>query len=134
MLNPADALDLRERGADAIQVSSHGGRQLDSGLSPIHALTSVRAALGPDFPVFYDSGLRSGEDVLKVLALGADFAFFGRPLQFSIAARREQGLREYWDSVKTELSVGMAMVGQTRIADIGPDAIIAGAEAATADA
>ena len=140
VLNPADALDLRDRGADAIQVSSHGGRQLDSGLSPIHALTSVRAALGPDFPVFYDSGLRSGEDVLKVLALGADFAFFGRPLQFSIAARREQGLREYWDSVKTELSVGMAMVGQTRIADIGPDAIIAGAgagagvDAATADA
>ena len=108
-------------------MSSHGGRQLDSGLSPIHALTSVRAALGPDFPVFYDSGLRSGEDVLKVLALGADFAFFGRPAV--LIAAREQGLREYWDSVKTELSVGMAMVGQTRIADIGPDAIIAGAGA-----
>ena len=76
----------------------------------------------------------TGRGVLAAQALGADFAFFGRPLQFSIAARREQGLREYWDSVKTELSVGMAMVGQTRIADIGPDAIIAGAEAATADA
>ncbi len=134
VLNPADAVALRERGADAIQVSSHGGRQLDSGFSPVHALKAVRAALGPEFPVFYDSGLRSGEDVLKVLALGADFAFFGRPLQFSIAARRQQGLREYWNSVKTELSVGMAMVGLTRISDIGPDAIIEGADPAAAAA
>ena len=72
--------------------------------------------------------------MLKVLALGADFAFFGRPLQFSIAARREQGLREYWNSVKTELSVAMAMVGLTQISDIGPDAIIEGADPAAAPA
>lgn len=116
VLDPRDAVALKQRGVDAVQVSSHGGRQLDGGLNPIHALPLVRAAVGPDFPVFYDSGLRSGEDVLKVLALGADFAFLGRPLQFAIAARQERGLQEYWDSVKAELSIAMAMVGLTVVA------------------
>ena len=73
-----------------------GGRQIDGGVGPVQALPKVRKAVGPDFPVFFDSGLRSGEDVLKVLALGADYAFLGRPLQFAIAARQERGLTEYW--------------------------------------
>ncbi|MAV46737.1 MAG: alpha-hydroxy-acid oxidizing protein [Alphaproteobacteria bacterium TMED89] len=125
VLDPRDAAELQQRGADGIQVSSHGGRQLDGGVSPVEALPKIRAAVGAAFPVLYDSGLRSGEDVLKVLALGADFAFLGRPLQFAIAARQEQGLTEYWDSVKTELSIALAMTGLTDIAQASP-AILSG--------
>ncbi len=117
VLDPRDAVEVQKRGGDAVQVSSHGGRQIDGGVCPVQALSKVREAVGPDFPVFYDSGLRSGEDVLKVLALGADFAFLGRPLQFAIAARQERGLTEYWDSVKAELSIAMAMTGLTDVKD-----------------
>ena len=105
----------------AVQVSSHGGRQLERGVCPVVALPKIRQAVGADFPVFFDSGLRSGEDVLKVLALGADFAFFGRPLQFAIAARQEGGLTEYWDSVKSELSIAMAMTGLKNIREASSD-------------
>ena len=106
-------------------VSSHGGRQLEGGVCPVVALPKIRQAVGRDFPVFFDSGLRSGEDVLKVLALGADFAFLGRPLQFAMAARQERGLAEYWDSVKSELSIAMAMTGLTAVSDASSD-ILAG--------
>ena len=121
VLDPRDAAELQKRGADAIQVSSHGGRQIDGGVGPVQALPKVRKAVGPDFPVFFDSGLRSGEDVLKVLALGADYAFLGRPLQFAIAARQERGLTEYWESVKAELSIAMAMTGLTDVKDASTD-------------
>ena len=121
VLDPRDAVQLKEHGADAVQVSSHGGRQLEGGVCPVVALPKIRQAVGADFPVFFDSGLRSGEDVLKVLALGADFAFFGRPLQFAIAARQERGLTEYWDSVKAELSIAMAMTGLKNIRDASSD-------------
>jgi L-lactate dehydrogenase (cytochrome) len=121
VLDPRDAAELQQRGADAIQVSSHGGRQIDGGVGPVQALPKVRKAVGPDLPVFFDSGLRSGEDVLKVLALGADYAFLGRPLQFAIAARQERGLTEYWESVKAELSIAMAMTGLTDVKDASAD-------------
>jgi len=123
VLDPRDAVELKSRGADAIQVSSHGGRQMESSVLPIHALPTIRQAVGPDFPVFFDSGVRTGEDVLKVLALGADFAFFGRPLQFSIAARQERGLAEFWEGVRTELSLSLAMLGLTDVADLSPEVL-----------
>ena len=125
VLDPRDAAELKDRGADAVQVSSHGGRQLEGGVCPVVALPKIRQAVGRDFPVFFDSGLRSGEDVLKVLALGADFAFLGRPLQFAMAARQERGLAEYWDSVKSELSIAMAMTGLTAVSEASSD-ILAG--------
>ena len=124
VLDPRDAAELQQRGADAIQVSSHGGRQIDGGVGPVQALPKVRKAVGSDFPVFFDSGLRSGEDVLKVLALGADYAFLGRPLQFAIAARQERGLTEYWESVKAELSIAMAMTGLTDVKDASTDILV----------
>lgn len=111
VLDPEDAMQLKSAGADAIQVSSHGARQLESAPAPIHALTEIRAALGEAFPLYYDSGIRSGEDVLKACTSGADFVFLGRILQFAIAAAGEEGLHCLWDVISDELSIAMAQTG-----------------------
>ena len=117
VLHEDDALRLKDEGVDAIQVSSHGARQLDSAPPPITKLADIRAAVGSDYPLFYDSGLRSGEDVVKAYAQGADFALFGRVLQFAIAAGGEEGLRELWSVLKTETSITLAQIGRTRLPD-----------------
>ena len=106
---------MKAEGVDAIQVSSHGARQLESAPAPISVLPAIRAAVGDAFPLFFDSGLRSGEDVLKALNEGADFAFFGRSLQFAIAAAGEAGLEQLWDVFTDELSIGMAQTGNTSV-------------------
>lgn len=120
VLSTADALLLRDAGVDAIQVSSHGARQLESAPAPISMLGEIRAALGPDFPLFYDSGLRSGEDVVKAYAQGAGFTFLGRVLQFAIAAEGEDGLQKLWQVLRDEVSITMAQVGATALS---PDAL-----------
>ncbi len=118
VLDVEDAQKLKTTGVAAIQVSSHGARQLESAPPAITALAEIRGAVGPDFPLFYDSGLRSGEDVLKACALGADFTFFGRVLQFAIAAAGEEGLHRLWDVLSQELSIAMAQTGLRSIEDI----------------
>ena len=105
-------MQLRSAGVDAIQVSSHGGRQLDAAPLPILALQAIRKALGPEFPLFYDSGLRSGEDVVKAYAMGADFVFFGRSLLFAMAARGALGLSEMWSVFEDEASIALAQLGR----------------------
>lgn len=115
VLDVEDARALVTKGVDAIQVSSHGARQLEAAPAPIEMLAKIRADLGPDFPVFYDSGIRSGEDVLKALSVGADFVFLGRILQFAIAAAGELGLEKLWDALSEELSIAMAQTGQSKL-------------------
>ncbi len=115
VLDAEDARALKAVGVDAIQVSSHGARQLESAPAPFTVLAEIRAAVGPHFPLFFDSGLRSGEDVMKVLHSGADFAFFGRILQFAIAAGGEAGLERMWDVLSEELSIAMAQTGICRL-------------------
>lgn len=117
VLDVQDARALKEAGVDAIQVSSHGSRQLDSAPSPIKALADIRRAVGPDFPLFYDTGLRSGEDVVKAFEQGANFTFLGRILQFSIAAAGEEGLAALWDVLKNETSITLAQIGKTSVLD-----------------
>lgn len=111
VLDVEDAVTLQKSGVDAVQVSSHGARQLDSAPSPFALLPAMRAALGPDYPIFFDSGLRSGEDVLKALDAGADYVFFGRILQFAVAAAGEAGLARLWEVLSDELSIAMAQTG-----------------------
>ena len=113
VLDVDDAVALKAAGVDAIQVSSHGARQLESAPSPFAMLPKIRAAVGPDLPLFFDSGLRSGEDVLKALDAGADFTFFGRTLQFAMAASGEAGLHRLFDVFSDELSIAMAQTGLT---------------------
>lgn len=108
-------MTLKSVGVDAIQVSSHGARQLDSSPAAFAALRDIRAAVGDDYPVFYDSGLRSGEDAVKSLINGADFVFFGRIMQFAIAAAGEKGLTQLWDVLSDEFSITMAQIGVTSV-------------------
>jgi L-lactate dehydrogenase (cytochrome) len=112
VLDADDAVALKAAGVDAIQVSSHGARQLDSAPPPILELGRIRDALGPDYPLFYDTGLRSGEDVVKAYAQGANFTFLGRILQFAIAAGGEEGLKELWNVLRAETSITLAQIGK----------------------
>jgi L-lactate dehydrogenase (cytochrome) len=115
VLHVGDAERLAGAGVDAIQVSSHGARQLESAPAPITVLRDIRAAVSPDLPLFFDSGLRSGEDVLKCYLQGASFAFLGRILQFAIAAGGEEGLNRLWQVLCDETSIAMAQVGVTSV-------------------
>jgi L-lactate dehydrogenase (cytochrome) len=115
-----DAVQLRRDGADAIQVSSHGGRQLDAAPPPILQLRAIRQALGPGFPLFYDTGLRCGEDVIKAYALGADFVFFGRAMQYALAGGGEHGLVRWWQLLADDIGNTLAQIGRTSLRDLGP--------------
>jgi len=118
VLNPDDAKRIRAAGADAVYVSNHGGRQLDSAPPAITALAQVRAALGPEFPLIFDSGVRSGEDILKALACGADLVMLGRPLLYALGADGARGLSSLLDAIVESLLVAMAQIGLSDINDI----------------
>ena len=118
VMNSEDALKIKEAGADAIQVSNHGGRQLDSATASINALPLIRKALGDNFPILFDSGIRSGSDILRALALGADFVMFGRPLMYAIGADGARGLRRIINLIKEELSTNLGLVGLTDINEV----------------
>ena len=111
VLDVQDAAWLKENGVDAVQVSNHGARQFESAPSPIEVLPKFRSKLGADYPIFLDSGIRSGDDILRAIVSGADFVFVGRILQFAIAANGEEGLLQMWKVLQEELSIAMAMVG-----------------------
>ena len=118
VMNSEDALKIKEAGADAIQVSNHGGRQLDSATASINALPLIRKTLGDNFPILFDSGIRSGSDILRALALGADFVMFGRPLMYAIGADGARGLRRIINLIKEELSTNLGLVGLTDINEV----------------
>ena len=118
VLSPDDAQRIQAAGADAVYVSNHGGRQLDSAPAAITALARVRAAVGPDFPLVFDSGVRSGEDILKALACGADLVMLGRPLLYALGADGARGLTSLLDALVNELGVAMAQLGLADVDDI----------------
>jgi isopentenyl diphosphate isomerase/L-lactate dehydrogenase-like FMN-dependent dehydrogenase len=130
----ADALRIRSLGADAIYVSNHGGRQLDSVPPAIRLLPLIRAAVGPEFPLLFDSGIRNGEDIVKALALGADFVVIGRPALFALGAEGAAGLNALLSCFATDISVVMAQLGITSIDQLGPDVIFQDAGHAHVDA
>ncbi len=111
VLDIEDAAQLKAAGVDAIQVSSHGSRQLDSAPAPIDILAEIRAEVGVDYPIFYDSGIRSGEDMLRAFQRGSDFVFLGKILQFAIAAGGEEGLHQLWAVLSEEMNIAMAQTG-----------------------
>lgn len=118
VLSPDDAVGIRDAGADAVYVSNHGGRQLDSAPAAIHMLPKIRAALGDDYPVLFDSGVRNGEAIVKALALGADFVLLGRPFLYALGADGKSGLHSVIDLLSQQIEATLAQLGIPDINDI----------------
>jgi len=123
VMSQEDALKIKDEGADAIQVSNHGGRQLESATSAINALPLIREALGKEFPLIFDSGIRSGGDIVRALAFGADYVMIGRPLMYAIGADGARGLRKIIEIIIGELSTTLGLVGLTDINKITSDIV-----------
>jgi L-lactate dehydrogenase (cytochrome) len=116
-----DAREAVERGVDGIVVSNHGGRQVDGALASLDALPAIAEAVGDDLAVLFDSGVRSGADVLKALALGADAVCLGRPYLWGLALDGQAGVETVLRMVLAELDLTMALCGLTRPEEIGPE-------------
>ena len=121
--SPSDALKIVSYGVDAIYVSNHGGRQLDSVPAAIDLLPIIRDTVGQEFPIIFDSGIRGGEDVLKALALGANFVMLGRPVLHAMSAGGKKGLTSLFDAVSEDISVGLAQLGLNTIQQINSNCI-----------
>lgn len=121
--DPEDARRALDTGADAILVSNHGGRQLDGTPSTIRALPSIRNAVGPDFPLYLDGGIQSGQNVLKAMALGADGVFIGRAFVYGLGAMGQKGVATALSILRREIDLTMALCGVTDIRNFGPDCL-----------
>ena len=114
-----DAREAVSRGVDGIVVSNHGGRQVDGAIASIDALPAIAEAVGGELAVLFDSGVRSGSDVLKALALGADAVCLGRPYLWGLALDGQAGVETVLKMVLAELDLTMALCGLTRLEEIG---------------
>jgi L-lactate dehydrogenase (cytochrome) len=121
ILDPADARIAAEAGADAIVVSNHGGRQLDGAPSTISVLPKIANVAAGRIEVLFDGGIRSGQDVLKALALGANGCMIGRAYLYGLGAMGEAGVRKALDLIADELKVSMSLTGVRSIKDVTPD-------------
>ena len=119
ILDEEDARAAADFGADAIIVSNHGGRQLDGALSSIRMLPRIVRAVGDKTEVFLDSGIRSGQDVLKALALGAKGTMIGRAYIHGLGAMGEAGVTKALEVIRKELDITMALCGEKNVANLG---------------
>ncbi|WP_444667202.1 alpha-hydroxy acid oxidase [Cereibacter changlensis] len=115
ILDADDARLAADFGADAIVVSNHGGRQLDGAVSAIRMLPSIVAAVGDRIEVHMDSGIRSGQDVLKALALGAKGTYIGRSYIYGLGAMGQEGVRQALEVIRKELDISMALCGEKNV-------------------
>ncbi|QJF52113.1 alpha-hydroxy acid oxidase [Roseobacter ponti] len=119
ILDAEDAKMAARTGADAIIVSNHGGRQLDGALSSIRMLPSILDAVGDKVEVHLDGGIRSGQDVLKALAMGAKGTYIGRAFIYGLGAMGQKGVTKALEIIHKELDTTMALCGETKVADLG---------------
>ncbi|MFT3690804.1 FMN-dependent L-lactate dehydrogenase LldD [Paenirhodobacter sp.] len=124
ILDVEDARDAVRFGADGIIVSNHGGRQLDGVLSSARALPAIADAVKGDLTIVADSGLRSGLDVVRMLALGADLTMMGRAFIYALATAGEAGVANMLDLVKKEMQVAMALTGARSISEITRNSLV----------
>ncbi len=124
VMSPDDAIKIKEAGADAIQVSNHGGRQLDSATAAINMLPLIRKSVGNNFPLIFDSGIRSGSDIVRALAFGADYAMIGRPVMYAMGADGKKGLRRIVEIIKEEVSTTLGLVGLNDINEVTSEIVI----------
>ncbi|MBX4994819.1 L-lactate dehydrogenase (cytochrome) [Rhizobium binae] len=127
ILHPDDADHAANLGADAVIVSNHGGRQLDGAMAPLRALPDVAERIDGRIPVMIDGSFRRGTDIIKALALGADFIFVGRPFLYAASVAGRNGVVKAAEILKTELHRNMALLGVTSINEIGEKHIVADA-------
>jgi len=123
ILEPDDAREACARGVDGIVVSNHGGRQLDGVLSSARALPTVADAVEGRLPILVDGGVRSGLDVVRMLALGADFVLLGRAWAYALAANGEAGVAHVLKLIEAEMRVAMALTGRTDVRKIDREII-----------
>lgn len=123
VMDQVDAKRIQNIGVDAIWVSNHGGRQLDGSPPALLALPKIRNSIGPNMPLIFDSGVRSGEDIIKALALGANFVMLGRPIMMALAASSGKGLSDYLSLLKEEIEVVMAQLGLADLNKISRDVL-----------
>lgn len=121
--HPDDALEAARRGVDGVVVSNHGGRQVDGAIASLDALPEIAEAAGEDLTIVFDSGVRSGSDAIKALALGADAVCLGRPYIWGLALEGQQGVETVLKMVLAELDLTLALCGYTRPDQLRPDAL-----------
>lgn len=126
IMDEADAKLAVEAGADALIVSNHGGRQLDGAESSINVLPRIVAAVGRDIEVHMDGGIRSGQDVLKAVALGAKGTYIGRAFLYGLGAMGQAGVTKTLEIIHKELDLTMAFCGHTQLANVGHDILVPG--------
>jgi L-lactate dehydrogenase (cytochrome) len=126
IMDEEDARLAADSGADALIVSNHGGRQLDGAPSSIHALPGIVEAVGDRIEVWMDGGIRSGQDVLKAVALGAKGTLIGRPFLYGLGAMGEAGVSKCLELIANEMDISMAFCGHTDIRNVGRDVLIPG--------
>jgi 4-hydroxymandelate oxidase len=119
-----DAVRAVEHGADAIIVSNHGGRQLDTSIPSITALPEVVDAVGERAEILVDGGVRRGTDVIKALALGARAALVGRPVLWGLAVDGEAGVRSMLELLRQEIDLGMALCGARNVSEVTRDLVV----------
>ncbi|MCG9648078.1 FMN-dependent L-lactate dehydrogenase LldD [Vibrio brasiliensis] len=124
ILDEQDAKDAVSFGADGIVVSNHGGRQLDGVLSTAKALPNIADAVKGDLKIFVDSGIRTGLDVVRMLALGADCTLLGRSFVYALAAQGQAGVENLLDLYEKEMRVAMTLTGAKSIQDLGRDSLV----------
>ena len=128
ILDEEDALLAAQSGADALIVSNHGGRQLDGALSSIAKLAPIVDAVGDKIEVHFDGGIRSGQDVLKALSLGAKGTYIGRAFLYGLGAMGQEGVTKALEIIRKELDITLAFCGKRDIADLGRDVLIVDAD------
>lgn len=122
--HPDDALRAVDHGADGIIVSNHGGRQVDGAVASLDALPGIRDAVDGCFPVLFDSGVRTGSDILKALALGADAVLVGRPYIWGLACGGEAGVEHVIRSLLAELEITLGLVGRREVATLDRELLL----------
>lgn len=123
VLNPEDALQLKSLGVAGIIVSNHGGRTIDHVPATLSVLPSIRHAVGPDYPVLVDSGIRSGADAFKAIANGANAVLVGRLQVYALSIAGALGVAHMLKLLREELELTMAIAGCTKISEINPSNI-----------
>jgi len=123
ILDSEDAHEAIQLGADAIVVSNHGGRQLDSAPATLSVLPEISKTVNKQCKIIVDGGIRSGLDVVKALALGADACMLGRAWAYALAAEGEQGVSQLLNIFENEMRVAMALTGVTKVSDISDEII-----------